>query len=34
MEMFFRIANDKFVRTDITKSIADAVYRTLKEFKD
>ncbi|CAD8162810.1 unnamed protein product [Paramecium octaurelia] len=34
LEMFFRIANDKYVRTDIYKSYADALFRLLKEFKE
>ena len=34
MVMFFRIAYDKYVRTDIYKSYADALFRLLKEFKE
>lgn len=32
--MFFRLANDKYVRTNIVKNHADAVYRLIKEFKE
>jgi len=31
MEMFFRLANDKYMRTSICKNFADAVYRLLSE---
>ncbi|CAD8172456.1 unnamed protein product [Paramecium pentaurelia] len=34
LEMFFRIANDKYIRNDIYKSYADALFRLLKEFKE
>jgi hypothetical protein len=31
MEMFFRMANDKYFRTGICKSYADAMYKLLKK---
>lgn len=31
MEMFFRMANDKYIRTGVCKNYADAVYRIFKE---
>ena len=31
--MFFRLANDKYIRTGILKNYADAVFRILKDFK-
>ncbi|CAK71521.1 unnamed protein product (macronuclear) [Paramecium tetraurelia] len=34
LEMFFRLANDKYVRTNIVKNHADAVYRLIREFKE
>ncbi|CAD8071605.1 unnamed protein product [Paramecium sonneborni] len=34
LEMFFRLANDKYVRTNVVKNHADAVYRLIKEFKE
>ena len=33
LEMFFRLANDKYIRTGILKNYADAVFRILKDFK-
>lgn len=32
--MFFRIANDKYVRTNVVKNHADAVYRLTREFRE
>jgi hypothetical protein len=31
MEMFFRIANDKYIRSNICKSYADAYYMLMNE---